>query len=129
MAGDKTEHFEGNGTDLDALESHIEEYLKNEKFTVQSSAPSDQGRVLQAKKAGFLRDVVDADRALTITIAGAPNDFTVRVGIGKWLEHLGIAAIETLLVSELFLIVDVADSAWNFEVEDKLIADFKKFIG
>jgi hypothetical protein len=37
--------------------------------------------------------------------------------------------IETLLLSELFLVVDVADAAWNLEVEDKLIADFKTFVG
>jgi hypothetical protein len=76
-----------------------------------------------------LREIVAADRALTITIAGSPSDFTVRVGIGKWLEHLGVAVIETLLLSELFLVVDVADAAWNLEVEDKLIADFKTFVG
>ena len=66
---------------------------------------------------------------MTITIAGSPDDFTVRIGIGKWLEHLGVAAIETLLVSELFLVVDVADSAWNIEIEDKLVKNIKSFIG
>jgi hypothetical protein len=53
----------------------------------------------------------------------------VRFGIGKWLKHLGVTAIETLLLSELFLVVDVADSLWSLEVEDKLIADVKKFVG
>ncbi|MGB7052177.1 MAG: hypothetical protein WBG41_11455 [Acidimicrobiales bacterium] len=129
MIGDKEEHFQGKGTDLGSLQSHIEEYLKSDGFTVQSSAPSDKGVAIQAKKGGFLRGVVDADRALTITIAGSPEDFTVRVGIGKWLEHLGVAAIETLLISELFLVVDVADSAWNVEIEDKLVKNIKSFIG
>jgi hypothetical protein len=53
----------------------------------------------------------------------------VRFGIGKWLQNLGVAALETLLVSELFLVVDVADSLWSLEVEDKIIADLKKFVG
>jgi hypothetical protein len=129
MIGEKEEHFEGKGTQLGALESHIEEYLKGDGFTVQTAPPSDDARVIQAKKGGWLRDIVAADRALTITINGTPADFTVKVGIGKWLQHLGVAAIETLLVSELFLFVDVADTMWNLEIEDKLIADFKKFIG
>jgi hypothetical protein len=85
--------------------------------------------VVQAKKGGFLRGVVDADRALTITISGDPADFTVRIGIGKWLEHLGVAVIETLLVSDLFLPVDVAESAWNLEIEDRLVKDLKVFVG
>lgn len=127
--GDKSLHFQGKGTDLNVLQQRIEDYLKAEGFTVQSSAPSSQGLVLQAKKGGFLRGVVDADRALTIMLSGAPDDFTVRVGIGKWLEHLGVAAIETLLISDLFLVIDVADSAWNFEVEDKLVKQIESLVG
>jgi len=129
MIGDKEKHFTGKGTDLSALQSHVEEYLKKDGFTVQTSAPSDKGTVLQAKKGGFLRGIVDADRSLTITISGSPEDFTVRFGIGKWLQDLGVAAIETLVLSELFLVVDVAESAWNIEIEDKLIKDVTTFVG
>src|ERR1700678_3710112 len=129
MIGEKLEHFQGKGTDLSALQSHIEEYLKNDHFTVQSSAASDQGTIIQARKGGWLAAVVDADRALSIAITGAADDFTVRIGIGKWLEHLAVAAFETLLLSDLFLVVDVAESAWNVEIEDKLVKDVKSFIG
>jgi hypothetical protein len=129
MIGEKTEQFQNKGTDLSALQGKIEDYLKSEGFTTQSSAPSSEGVVIQAKKGGFLRDVVDADRALSISITGQPNDFTVKVGIGKWLQHLGIAAIETLLISDLFLVVDLAETAWNFEVEDKIIGQIRSFIG
>jgi hypothetical protein len=129
MVGEKVEHFKGKGTDLSALQSHIEEYLKGDGFTVQTSAPSAQGTVIQARKGGFLAGFIDADRALTIMIAGSPADFTVRVGIGKWIEHIATAAIETLLISMLFLPVDVAETAWNVEIEAKLIKDMKTFIG
>jgi hypothetical protein len=129
MIGDKEEHFEGKGTDLPGLHAHIEEYLKADGFTVQSSTPSSEGVVIQAKKGGFLRGIVAADRALTITISGTSADFTVHVGIGKWLEHLGVAVIETLLISDLFLVVDVAESAWNIEIEDKLLKDIRSFVG
>jgi hypothetical protein len=129
MIGEKVEHFQGKDKDLGALQSHIEGYLKGDGFSVQTSSASAQGVVIQAKKGGFLRGVVDADRAMTITISGSPADFTVRIGIGKWLEHLGVAIIETLLISDLFLAVDVAESAWNFEIEDKLVKDIKAFVG
>lgn len=129
MIGDKVEQFQGKGKDPGAVQSHIEEYLKTDGFTVQTSSPSAEGVVIQAKKGGFLRGVVDADRAMTITITGNPDDFTVHIGIGKWLQHLGVAAIETLLISDLFLVVDVAESAWNLEIEDKLVKDLKAFVG
>ena len=43
---------------------------------------------------------------MTITIA-VVDDLTVHIGIGKWIEHLGVAVIETLVISDLFLVVDV----------------------
>lgn len=129
MIGDKQEHFQDKGTDLNALQSHIEDYLKTDGFTVQTSAPSSQGVVIQARKGGWLAGIIDADRAMTITISGSPADFTVRIGIGKWLQHLAVAAIETLLISDLFLVVDVPESAWNIEIADKLVKDIKSFVG
>jgi hypothetical protein len=113
MIGEKVEHFQGKKTD---------------GFTVQTSAPSPQGVVIQARKGGFLSGLIAADRAMTIMIAGSPDDFTVRIGIGKWIEHLAVAAIETLLISSLFLVVDVAEITWNFEIEDKLVKDVKSFV-
>ena len=129
MIGDKELRFQGKDRDPGYVQGHIEQYLKSDGFTVQTSPPTAQGVVIQARKDGFLRAVVDADRAMTIAIAGVPNDFTVRIGVGKWVEHLAVAAAETLLISDLFLVVDVAESAWNLEIEDKLIKDLKAFIG
>ncbi len=129
MLGDKIEQFKGKGKSVDDVANHLEQYLKADGFTVQTSAPSAQGTVIQAKKSGFLRAAVAADRAMTVSVSGTADDLTVHIGIGKWLEHLGVAAIETLLISDLFLVVDVADSAWNFEIEDKLVKDLKSFIG
>jgi hypothetical protein len=39
------------------------------------------------------------------------------------------AVIETLLVPGLFLVVDVAETAWNVEIEDKLVKNIKSFVG
>lgn len=129
MIGEKVLHFQGKGTDLTQLNQKIVSYLESDGFSVQSSTPSTQGTLLQAKKGGFLRGIVDADRAMSILVSGGPDDFTVRIGIGKWVEHLAVAAIETLLISELFLVVDVAETAWNFEIEDKLVKHVESVVG
>jgi hypothetical protein len=129
MIGEKTLHFQGKGTNLADLQEKITSYLQSDGFTVQNSAPSTQGTVLQAKKGGFLRGIVDADRAMSILISGSADDFTVRIGIGKWIEHLAVAAVETLLISDLFLVVDVAETAWNFEIEDKLVKQVESLVG
>jgi hypothetical protein len=127
--GEKVMHFQNKESNLSTLELKIKNYLTNEGFSVQSSPPSTHGIVIQAKKGGFLREVVDADRALSIMLSGSSNDFTVRIGIGKWLQHLGVAALETLLISDLFLVVDVAESSWNFEIEDRLVKQVEAFVG
>jgi hypothetical protein len=129
MIGEKVLHFQGKGTDLGELQQKIVSYLESDGFTVQTSAPSAQGTVVQAKKGGFLRGVVDADRAMSILVSGAPGDFTVRIGIGKWVEHLAVMGLETLLISDLFLVVDVAETAWNFEIEDKLAKQIESLVG
>ena len=129
MIGEKELHYQGKGTDLSGLQGKIESYLKSEGFTVQTSAPSDQGTVIQAKKGGFLSGVIAADRALTISVTGDSNEFTVKIGIGKWLEHLGVTAAEVLLLSPLFLVVDVPEMAWNLEIENKLTQEIETFVG
>ncbi len=129
MIGEKVQQFQGKHTDLGQLQGQIESYLKSEGFTVQTSPGGTHGYVLQAKKGGFLAGLIDADRALTILISGDPDDFTVRTGVGKWLERLGIAAVETLLISELFLVVDVAEMAWNVEIEEKLAKKVASLVG
>ncbi len=129
MIGEKIQHFQDKHTDLGQLQGQIEEYLKAEGFKIQTSPPSPHGTVTQAKKGGFLDGIIDADRALTILIDGESDDFTVRTGVGKWLEHLGVAAVETLLLSELFLVVDVAEMAWNIEIEGKLAKKVAELVG
>lgn len=129
MPKEQVIHFQNKKVDAAQLQSKIEDYLKSDGFTIQSSPGSDHGVVIQAKKGKFLAEVIDADRALTIYLSGNPDDFVVRIGIGKWLQHLGIAAIETLLLSDLFLLVDVAEMAWTHEIENKLVKQINSFVG
>jgi hypothetical protein len=129
MIGEKVQHFQNKHTDLDALRGKIEGYLKAQGFDVQSSSPSPHGTLLQARKGGFMAEVITADRALNILIDGQPDDFTVRIGIGKWAEHLGIMALETMLLSGLFLFIDVSEMLWTTEIEKQLVVQIESFVG
>jgi hypothetical protein len=128
MIGEKVLQFQGENVDLASLVAKVEAYLKSDGFSVQTSPSSEHGTVLQAKKGRFLAGLIAADRALTITVSGSASDVLVRVGIGKWLQHLATAAIETLLLSDLFLPVDIAETAWNLEIEDKLVKQIQSFV-
>ena len=87
------------------------------------------GNIIQAQKAGILRDIIAADRAFTILISGQPDDFTVHIGIGKWVQNIAVAAVEILLLSTLFLAVDVPEMLWTTHVENGLVKEITMIVG
>ena len=76
-----------------------------------------------------MRDIITADRCFTITISGQPNDFAVHIGIGKWIQNLAVAAAEALLLSVLFLAVDVPEMLWTRHVEDSIARKITEMVG
>jgi hypothetical protein len=120
MVAEKTLRFQGKNWNLDGLSNQIMQQLQTDGYKTQlKSAPL--GTVIQAQKAGILRDIITADRAFTIMISGQPNDFTIHVGVGKWIQNIAVAAVETLLISALFLAVDVPEILWTTHVEKEII--------
>ena len=128
MVSEKVLHFQGKNKDLKQLADQLVQQLQSEGYKVQSTSPPT-GIVIQAQKAGILRDIITADRAFTIMIAGQPNDFTIRVGIGKWIQNIAVAAVEALLFSVLFLAVDVPEMLWTRHVEGEIIKEITQIVG
>jgi hypothetical protein len=128
MLADKTVRYQGRNTDLDGLRENIIHYLQGDGFKLQSSRPSQGGMLIQAQKGGFLRELITSERALNILIQGEPNNFTVRVGIGKWVQNIAVATVEALLISELFLPLDIGEMLWNVEVEKKILRKIDDFV-
>ena len=125
---EKIMRFQGKNKDLNQLSQQIIQKLSAEGYKTQSTnAPL--GIIIQAQKAGVLRGIIDANRAFTILVAGQPNDFTIHVGIGKLIQNLAVAAAETLLLTWLFLAVDVPEMLWTLEVEKTIIKDITQIVG
>ena len=101
---------------------------ESEGFKTES-ANLPLGIIIQAQKAGFLRGIIDANRAFTILIAGQPNDFTIHVGIGKLVQNLAVAAVETVFLTWLFLTVDVPEMLWTREVEKYIVKEITRIVG
>lgn len=128
MVSEKVLHFQGKNRDLNQLSGQIAQQLQAERYKVQSkNAPL--GIIIQAQKAAILREVIAADRAFTIMITGQPNDFVVHIGIGKWIQNIAVAAAETLLLSALFLAVDVPDMLWTKYVEKGIAKEITQIVG
>ena len=128
MLADKTVRYQGRNTNLDGLRDNIVRYLQDDGFKVQTPRPSPGGMLIQAQKGGFLRELITSERA-NILIQGEPNNFSVRVGIGKWGQDITRSlTVETLLISELFLPLDVGEMLWNVEVEKKVVKKIDDFV-
>ncbi len=120
MAIFKKERKYPSQQDISQIVNDFVQYLQNNGFKVQQKVEGDKA-VVQAQKAGILRDLVAADRALTFTFENTPEYLKVNAGIGKWIQNLGVTAVEALIVSPLFLAVDVPEILWTEHVESDLM--------
>ena len=101
------------------LADSIAEYFQTRKYETQSSK-SEGGWVVQARREGFLRELLAADRAFTVTVTGEPNNFRIYFGIGKWVQNLGVALLEAVAIWPVILFVEVPISPWSYEIEREL---------
>jgi hypothetical protein len=127
VVSEKTLHFQGKNKDLDLLPQSVATQLEMDGFKVQSRE-TPIGTVIQAQKAGILRDIITADRAFTILISGTADDFTIRVGVGNFLQNLAVMAVEAILITTLFVAVDIPEMLWTIHVENEIIQKISKLV-
>ena len=128
LVSEKVMRFQGKNKDLNQLLQQIVQQLESEGYKTQSTT-APLGIVIQAKKAGILRDIITADRAFSIRITGQQNDFSIHVGLGKWIQNLAVATAEVILLSWLFLAIDVPEMLWTRHVESTIVKEITQIVG
>ncbi|BCU66620.1 hypothetical protein HS7_00570 [Sulfolobales archaeon HS-7] len=106
--------------DLNTIVVQFSQYLQQSGWKVQNRVEGNVA-IIQAQEGGILRDIIAADRALTFRLEKVPEGIKVHVGIGKWIQNLAVTAIEAIVLSWLFLAVDVPEMVWTEHVESKLV--------
>lgn len=129
MVSEKIVRFQNKGKDLNQLAQQIITMLNQDGYKTQITSNSPIGIIIQATKAGILRDIITADRAFTIMITGQPNDFAIHIGIGKFIQNIAVIAVEALLLSALFLAIDIPEMLWTRHVEDEILKRITQMIG
>src|SRR5579863_609040 len=129
MVSEKIVRFQNKNKDLNQLSQQITAMLQQDGYKTQMTSTSPVGIVMQATKAGILRDIITADRAFTIMISGDPNDFAIHIGIGKLVQNIAVAAAEALLLSVLFLTVDIPEMIWTRHVEEEILKKIVQIVG
>jgi len=128
LVSEKVLRFQNKNKDLSSLSQQIVQQLQSEGYRT-NTATAPLGYVVQAQKGGILRDLVASERAFTIMVTGQPSDFSVHIGVGKFFQNLGVMAAEALLLSELFLAVDIPEMLWTEHVEKGLVNEISKIVG
>ena len=72
--------------------------------------------------------MIAADRALTFTFEKEGDKLKVTAGIGKWIQNLAVTAVETILLSPLFLAIDVPEMLWTEHVESSLMKKLDEIV-
>jgi hypothetical protein len=129
VVAEKLVNFQNKNKNLDQLGEQIVQMLQNQGYKTQINKNAPVGIVIQATKAGILRDIITADRAFTILITGDPNNFAIHIGIGKLIQNLAVAAAEAILLSFLFLAIDVPEMLWTRHVENEILKEIVQLIG
>ncbi len=111
--------------DVNTIVTGFEQSLRNSGWKTQSRIEDGQA-VLQVTKSGFLRDIIAADRALTFLFKENAGSMEVHVGIGKLGQNLAVTAIEFLLLSDIFIAVDIPEMLWTKHVETELLGQLKE---
>ncbi len=128
LVSEKVMRFQGKNKDLSQLSQQIVKQLQSDGYKTQATT-APLGQVIQAQKAGILRDIITADRAFSILITGQPDDFSIHIGIGKWIQNIAVAAAETILLTWLFLAVDVPEMLWTRHVEGEIAKEITQIVG
>ena len=53
----------------------------------------------------------------------------VHIGIGKWVQNLAVVAVETILLSVLFLAVDLPEMLWTRHIEGEIAKEITQIVG
>ena len=120
MVSDKTIRYANKNINLVTLSDRIIEYLKREGYEMQK-AEGFREVLIQARKESILKDLAMANRCLTILLLGQPDDFSVRVGVGRWFRNLTAENIESMVSFGVFLSVDIPEAIWDENIEKTII--------
>lgn len=128
MEAEKTLRFQGKNRDIAQLKREIEGTPWSHGHKTQSATMAS-GRLVQALKGVIRSDIVAAKQAFTIPLTGPPDDFSIRVGVGKLVPNLAVRAPESTLLSGLSLEPEIPDMLWIRHLEKVPIGGIRGPVG
>ena len=114
--------FKGADVNLKELANEIQNFLRNDGFVKTKIEDDGYGNYfdVQGIKSGWWRTISSSRKAIHVIIEGAPNRFTVNVGVGEWGKNIGVASLTAISTMGIGLIFQGAGIGSNILFERKL---------
>ena len=114
--------FKGADVNLKDLANQIQTFLRNDGFSKVYIEADGYGNYfdVQGIKSGWWRTISSSRKAIHVIIEGAPNRFTVNVGVGEWGKNIGVASLTAISTMGIGLIFQGAGIGSNILFERKL---------
>ena len=111
-------NFSGENRDLAQLATQAKCWFQENGYDTQFADSSPQGPwVLQARKTSGVRTFLGTNQAFTVKIDGSPQEYSVEVTVGKWVENLTGAGISGLFTGGLTWVTAGIAAAWTVKLE------------
>ena len=123
---EKEERWRNKNVDLNLLARLVEEFFERDNFKkVETVKDPDSKHIhIQARKGGTLRALAASKKAVHISIKGSPNDFTVSMAMGEWVNNMvmmtATAAVTAVFTGGLSLLGQGAGLILNARFRQKL---------
>ncbi|HZU96556.1 MAG TPA: SHOCT domain-containing protein [Planctomycetota bacterium] len=93
-----TRTFTGRALDLGRIADEVKFWFEKDGYETQVAGGPD-GWLVQARKTSAFRTFTGTNQAFSVQITGTPDDMTVEVGTGKWVENLAGAGLSGALLT------------------------------
>jgi hypothetical protein len=110
-------YYPGVEVDVQALVAELRKLFDDGDYEVQFMQVA-QTAVLQARKAGTLRDLTGLSAALTIKITPEHGGTRVEIGMQKWLDKAAVAAVAVILSAGLLLALPALGAYWQHRLTE-----------
>lgn len=121
--------FQGVNVNLQMLASQLFEWFSLKGYQSQYFGAGNY-YIVQAKKEGFWRHLLAADRAFTVKLFGGQGYLEVDTGVANWVkaEDVTEAFLADLVLGPIGLLVEGAEGLWNLEIEHEVMNEIERLI-
>ena len=116
------------GVHVDDIARTVEDFLRDEKRLTVEGFASANGYLIQAKETSTWKKLTGLGNALQVQIIpGEAREVLVNVGMGKWVDKVGAAAVGALFFTPL-LVTSAFGAYTQNKLPDEIFERIEKFL-